>query len=179
MIRFPGPFLFTLTWHASYGQCPERNSILQMWSGCIKYTELPPLFCTQVFVNAISVCIIPFSHNGLMIHAHTHTHTHAHTNAHIAFATAVHLICLKSGPYFVSITFNSIKFGSYSFTLQLEEETVKHLSTVRETWFRSLGWEDPLEKEMASHSRTIAWKIPWTEEPGMLQSMGLQRVGHD
>ena len=41
------------------------------------------------------------------------------------------------------------------------------------------GWEDPLEKEMAIHSRTIAWKIPWTEEPGRLQSMGLQRVGHD
>jgi len=44
---------------------------------------------------------------------------------------------------------------------------------------RSLGWEDPLEKEMAIHSSTIAWKIPWTEEPGRLQSMGLQRVGHD
>ena len=44
---------------------------------------------------------------------------------------------------------------------------------------RSLGWEDPLEKEMAIHSSTIAWKIPWTEEPGRLQSMGSQRVGHD
>ena len=50
---------------------------------------------------------------------------------------------------------------------------------MRETRVRSLGWEDPLEKEMAIHSRTIAWKIPWTEEPGRLQSMGLQRVGHD
>ena len=56
---------------------------------------------------------------------------------------------------------------------------VKHLSTMRETWFRSLGWGDPLEKEMAIYSRTIAWKIPWTEEPGRLQSMGSQRVGHD
>ena len=44
---------------------------------------------------------------------------------------------------------------------------------------RSLGWEDPLEKEMAIHSRTVAWKIPWTEELGRLQSMGSQRVGHD
>ena len=43
----------------------------------------------------------------------------------------------------------------------------------------SLGWEDPLEKEMATHSNTLAWKIPWTEEPGGLQSMGSQRVGHD
>ena len=57
--------------------------------------------------------------------------------------------------------------------------TVKRLSTMRETRVRSLGWEDPLEKEMAIHSSTIAWKIPWTEEPGRLQSMGSQRVGHD
>ena len=53
------------------------------------------------------------------------------------------------------------------------------LSTVWETWVPSLGWEDLLEKEMAIHSSTIAWKIPWTEEPGRLQSMGSQRVGHD
>ena len=56
---------------------------------------------------------------------------------------------------------------------------VKHLSTMWETQVRSLGREDLLEKEMAPHSSTIAWKIPWEEEPGRLQSMGLQRVGHD
>ena len=50
---------------------------------------------------------------------------------------------------------------------------------MRETWVRALGWEDPLEKEMAIHSSTTAWKIPWTEEPDRLQSMGSQRVGHD
>ena len=50
---------------------------------------------------------------------------------------------------------------------------------MQETQVRSLGQEDPLEKEMAIHSSTIAWKIPWTEEPGMLQFMGSQRVGHD
>ena len=61
----------------------------------------------------------------------------------------------------------------------LVAQTVKRLSTMRETQVRSLGWEDPLEKEMAIHSSTIAWKIPWTEEPGRLQSKGSQRVGHD
>ena len=61
----------------------------------------------------------------------------------------------------------------------LVAQMVKHLSTMRETWVQSLVQEDPLEKEMASHSSTIAWKIPWTEEPGKLQSMGLQRVRHD
>ena len=58
-------------------------------------------------------------------------------------------------------------------------QTVKRLSTMWETRVQSLGWEDPLEKEMAIHSSTIAWKIPWTEEPGRLQPMGLQIVGHD
>ena len=61
----------------------------------------------------------------------------------------------------------------------LVAQTVKRLSTMRESQVRSLGWEDPLEKEMAIHSRTIAWKIPWTEEPGRLQPMGSQRVRHD
>ena len=58
-------------------------------------------------------------------------------------------------------------------------QTVKRLLTVRETRVRSLGWEDPLEKEMATHSSTLARKIPWMEEPGRLQSLGSQRVGHD
>jgi len=61
----------------------------------------------------------------------------------------------------------------------LVAQTVKRVSTIWETRVQSLGQEDPLEKEMAIHSSTIAWKIPWTEEPGRLQSMGSQRVGHD
>ena len=58
-------------------------------------------------------------------------------------------------------------------------QTVKCLPAVQETQVQSLGWEDPLEKEMATHSSILAWKIPWTEEPGGLQSMGLQRVRHN
>ena len=66
----------------------------------------------------------------------------------------------------------------YSWT-SLVAQMVKRLSTIRETWVRSLGRDDSLEKEMATHSSNIAWKIPWTEDPGRLQSMGPQRVGHD
>ena len=58
-------------------------------------------------------------------------------------------------------------------------QRVKRLSAMQETQVRSLGREDPQEKEMATHSSTLAWKIPWTEEPGRLQSMGSQRVGHN
>ena len=58
-------------------------------------------------------------------------------------------------------------------------QTVKNLPAMWETWVQFLGWEDPLEKEMATQSGVLAWKIPWTEELGKLQSMGLQRVRHD
>ena len=58
-------------------------------------------------------------------------------------------------------------------------QTVKRLPTMWETWVQSLGREDLLEKEMATHSSILAWKIPWMEEPGRLQTVGSQRVGHD
>ena len=58
-------------------------------------------------------------------------------------------------------------------------QTVKRLPTIWETQVQSLGWEDPLEKEMATHSSILAWKIPQMEKPGRLQSVGSQRVGHD
>ena len=56
---------------------------------------------------------------------------------------------------------------------------IKNLPAMQETWVQSLGQEDPLEKEMATHYSILAWEIPWTEEPGGLQSTGLQRVGHN
>jgi len=58
-------------------------------------------------------------------------------------------------------------------------QMVKNLPAMREIQVRSLGWEDPLEEGIATHSSILAWRIPWTEEPGELQSMGSQRVGHD
>ena len=61
----------------------------------------------------------------------------------------------------------------------LVAQRLKHLPGIQDTRVRSLGWEDPLEKEMATHSSTLAWRIPWREEPGRLQSMGLKRVRHD
>ena len=58
-------------------------------------------------------------------------------------------------------------------------QLAKHPPAMQETCVQSLGREDPLEKEMATHSSTVSWKIPWAEEPGRLQSVGLKRVGHD
>ena len=58
-------------------------------------------------------------------------------------------------------------------------QMAKNQPAMQETWVQSLGREDPLEKEMATHASVLAWRIPWTEEPGKLQSMGSQRVGHD
>ena len=90
----------------------------------------------------------------------------------------------KTKVHFLFVTEHRINFITF-FRPQLHmwtslvAQTIKRLSTMWETRVQSLGWEDPLEKEMAIHSSTIAWKIPWTEEPGRLQSMGSQRVGHD
>ena len=85
----------------------------------------------------------------------------------------------KVNQLYISTLFNILfPYRSLQET-SLVAQMVKHLSTMQETRVRCLGWEDPLEKEMAIHSSTIAWKIPWTEEPGRLQSMGSQRVGHD
>ena len=61
----------------------------------------------------------------------------------------------------------------------LVAQMIKHLPAMRETQVQSPGGEDPMDEKMATHSSILAWKIPWTEDPGRLQSMGLQRVGHD
>ena len=66
-----------------------------------------------------------------------------------------------------------------TFFLPLVAQLVKKLPAMQETMIQSLGWEDPQEKGMATHSSILAWRIPWTEEPGGLQSMGSQRVRHD
>ena len=64
-------------------------------------------------------------------------------------------------------------------TASLVAQTVKNLPAMQKTWVQSLGQEDPLEKGMATHSSVLAWRIPWTEEPGGLSSTGSQRVRHD
>ena len=69
--------------------------------------------------------------------------------------------------------------GPYAYNPSLVALRIKRLPAMQETQVWSLGWEDPLEKEMATHSSVLAWRIPWTEEPGGLQSMGSQRVRHD
>ena len=80
----------------------------------------------------------------------------------------------------INTIYNSLKNIKYiGIRASLVAWMVKHLPTMWETRVRSLGQEDPLEKEMATHSSIHAWKIPWTEEPGGLQSMGSQRVGHN
>ena len=73
----------------------------------------------------------------------------------------------------------SVFIASFPHRASLVAQRVKPLPPMQETQVQSLGQEDPLEKAMAPHSSVLAWKIPWTEKPGRLQSMGLQRVEHD
>ena len=69
--------------------------------------------------------------------------------------------------------------GLQKFWASLVAKMVKNLPPMQETWIQSLGWKDPLEKGMATHSSILAWRIPWAEVPDALQSMGLQRFGHN
>ena len=78
-----------------------------------------------------------------------------------------------------SWTLNDLHFTSLPRGASLVVQRVKCLPAMQETWVRSLGQEDPLEKEMPTHSSTLAWKIPWTEKPGRLQSIGSRTVGHN
>ena len=81
---------------------------------------------------------------------------------------------LRSGFFFFFVQSPQIRIGA-----SLVAQRLKRLPAMKETWVRSLGREDPLEKEMATHSSILAWRIPWTEEPGGLQSTGSPRVRHD
>ena len=97
------------------------------------------------------------------MYTHTHTHTHTHTLSP--------LLKKKCKKYFTFII---------SYPASPVAQLVKNLPAIQETGVRSLGWEDPMEKEMATHSSILAWKIPWTEKPGPLQSVhGVSRVGHN
>ena len=89
-----------------------------------------------------------------------------------AFLPLRYVYCLEGIIFYL---FFNISFLRTSLVAQ----RLKRLPAMQETWVRSLGRKDPLEKEMATHSSTLAWRIPWMEEPGVLQSTGLQRVGHD
>ena len=81
----------------------------------------------------------------------------------------IYVVCMDVYVYMLLWCYTGFSDGS----------VVKNLPAMQETWVRTLGQEDPLEKGMATHSSVLAWEIPWTEEPGGLQSMGLWRIGHD
>ena len=104
----------------------------------------------------------------------TQTHAHRVSNA----IQPSHLLLSPSPPDF-NLSQHQGLFKWVSFWASLVAQMVKRLPTMQETWVRFLGRKDLLEKEMATHSSTLAWKIPWMEETGKLQSIGLQRVRHD
>ena len=107
--------------------------------------------------------------------------SHAHPPASVCSTRVQNLILRNKALKLIEntgLTLHDLEFGC-GFWASLVAQTVKRLPAVQETGVRSLGWEDPLEKEMATPSSTLAWRIPWTEDPGRLQSMGSQGAGHD
>ena len=87
--------------------------------------------------------------------------------------------CIAHGVAKSPTRLNNFQFISFHFWASLVAQIVKNLPTMQKTWSQSLSQEDPLQKGMATHSYILAWRIPWTELPGGLQSTGLQKVGHD
>ena len=111
---------------------------------------------------------------GLHTHVHKHKHTaqtHTHTHMHIYTYTSMHIYISMHTYTYVYIYY---MYFTYTCRASLVAQTVKNLPAMKETWVQSLGWEDPLKKGMATHPSILAWRIPWTEEPGGLQSMGSQ-----
>ena len=102
---------------------------------------------------------------------------HASVSGHLG---SFHVLAIVHGTAVnveVRVSFQTMFSSGY--IISLVAQVVKSLPAVRETWVLCLGWEDPLEKGMATHSSILAWRIPWTEASGGLQSMGSQRLGHD
>ena len=96
-----------------------------------------------------------------------HTHTHTHTNMCVCvyiYIIYIYIYIQYTYTFYICIYIHSIYIHIY-IVASLVAQMVKRLPSVQETWVRYLGWEDPLEKEMATHSNILAWRIPWTEEP--------------
>ena len=117
-------------------------------------------------------------------HTNTHTHTHTHTCTHIDISTFIcnnqnfKILCQN---FFLSSQISNLS-NIYTDTLNMASlmaQLIKNLPAMQEMWVRSLGWEAPLEEEMATHSSILAWEIPWTEGPGGLQSIRLKTVRYD
>ena len=117
--------------------------------GWLRRGHLPSAPCTQNILNSISLYVSTLEKN---------------------------TVCMVAEPSHVPCSERFFPAGVHCLCLDLD---YKRLSTMRDTWVRSLGWKDPLEKEKATHCSILAWRIPWTEEPGGLPSLGSHRVGHD
>ena len=118
-------------------------------------------------------------YHNFFIHSSVNGHLHCFQVLAIVNSAAVNKGTHVSLSILVSSGYMPRSGIAWSYGVSLVAQRVKHLPVVQETWVRSLCQEDPLKKEMATHSGTLTWKIQWTEKPGSLQSMGLQRVRHN
>ena len=132
---------------------------------------------TRVFyISCTGRCVLyHYHHLGSPSVIHTHKHIFILFNTLASYRLSQNIgsssLCYTVGPCWLPCAIPLLA--------SLVAQMVKNLPAVWETWVQSLGWEDLLEKGMETHSSILAWRIPWTEEPGRLLSMGLQRVGHD
>jgi len=140
-----------------------RKSFLKIQSNCLK----------NVWCRFIHICL-----------SWSKSHNCPSQNDCVCPYTCIHLICILLRQQLLFVQINYLKLEWIKGNLSAEwaslvAQRVKRLPAMRETGVRTLGWEDSLEKEMATHSSIVAWRIPWMEEPDGLQSMGSQILGHN
>ena len=157
----PGSPSRALSWRIS-----SDNQGGRQWAGSVPLNLFPVLSSRNSFNNLLNAYCVPAVISGS-------GGTCPCSPDSLSGSIVCVSVCRGRGEVFLVSSPPSFKGAS------LVAETVKICLPMQESWVPSLGQEDPLEKEMAAHSSILAWRIPWTEEPVALQSMGLQRVGHD
>ena len=170
---------------AQRGKAPaERGQPPQIPSAIMTASRLTLVPALQSLGTSLPQAGVPWSQTGLRRSPDLGRRTApgpTPTAAQPTHQRPQHSVCRR--PWFVSLASKPLlakkKQKNKKTNPSLVAQRIKRLPAMRETRVWSLGWEDPLEKEMATHSSILAWRIPWTEEPGGLQSTGSQRVGHD
>ena len=143
---------------------------------------VPARVCVCVCVHAyVCVCVCPCAYVCVCVCVRVRARMCVCVRAHMCVCGRICVCVCACACMCVCVCSGCRNFCTLALTdrTSLVAQVVKHLPPMRETWARSLGQEDPLVKEMATHSSTLAWRIPWTAEPGRLQSMRLQRAGQD
>ena len=177
----PASFAFSKAWNQVYMVSTPSQTHIALGASEAPVAALPLLpGCSERSSHKLPSCLTVSSHPSWQVHVSSLGKKGKHRVGTNTWSIPAHTEFLITSP---PTTFRSdhayLHVWPTSVRASLVAQPIKNLPTMQETWVQSLGWEDPLEEEMATHFSILAWRIPWIEEPGRLQSMGSQRIRHD